>query len=641
MSGWGVGIGSFASGLADGFTLGDQMAARRTATKLNQYKIDDLERQKQESEEVLGIGRQAEAEAKAAGVAPEDMGEWYSKNVAPRVYSTYLKLGHLEKAEAWKKHIDDAQTKRLIHTKGVMAGQLSWGLEHDDFGPLEGTFREAYNGLPAKITGGAKFDDFIVERDRLTNQINGLTAVFKNADGKEVSHTWKSVAEFSNTLNGWLDPHKYFEHLQGVEANNAALKKRAAENRQDADADIYQQGQEIGLGIKAPPKDFMKEARDELVERAGAGGKPPTTAEIEKLAVERRASYERVHGISPVARPGSAPPPSQTIRMDPVTGKPVPIQPAPGKPGTKPPPVANSPAAVTSPRPGSAAQAAQPARVPEAVAVAGLSDGPAVPSTVAVDQASPGIGAPMSPQAALQRPVQPQVGPSAAPQYADTGQDVKGSIGGYVSGKSREAWGAIGDAASAVNERLGIGRTLANMPEVRLVREGARAAIGALPAVGNSDVDRINAARRTIGLPPLGESDIARIGAARQSAGGSPGIGVRATASKGDPVYVAGQNAPGLVQKGNIDINSRPVVKNPDGTVSTVRSITITTGNGRAVLLPTVIDGRVVSNDEAIRHFKTTHQHLGVFEDEASANRYAHALHEQQAQASGKGGGRP
>ena len=104
----------------------------------------------------------------------------------------------------------------------------------------------------------------------------------------------------------------------------------------------------------------------------------------------------------------------------------------------------------------------------------------------------------------------------------------------------------------------------------------------------------------------------------------------------GSPVYMAVDNPPGLVEPGNIDLNSRPTVQNPDGSISTVRSITVGFDDGY-YLLPTVIGDRVVSNDEAIAHFRQTHEHLGKFASQEDADNYAQQLHEQQGDQYGGG----
>ncbi|WP_128947136.1 LPD38 domain-containing protein [Bradyrhizobium zhanjiangense] len=82
----------------------------------------------------------------------------------------------------------------------------------------------------------------------------------------------------------------------------------------------------------------------------------------------------------------------------------------------------------------------------------------------------------------------------------------------------------------------------------------------------------------------------------------------------------------GLLEAGNIDLNNRPVVKNDDGTISTVNV------DGKETLIPTVSDdGRIMSNDEAVAQFRQTGRHLGKFDSPENATRYAESLHTQQA----------
>lgn len=103
-----------------------------------------------------------------------------------------------------------------------------------------------------------------------------------------------------------------------------------------------------------------------------------------------------------------------------------------------------------------------------------------------------------------------------------------------------------------------------------------------------------------------------------------------------DP-FISGRDVKGLKEKGNIDLTKRPIAKNSDGSISTVRSISVEF-DGEQVLIPTVSDdGKVLSDEEAIEEYKKTGKHLGKFSSEEDATKYSKELHGTQALYYGEG----
>ena len=79
---------------------------------------------------------------------------------------------------------------------------------------------------------------------------------------------------------------------------------------------------------------------------------------------------------------------------------------------------------------------------------------------------------------------------------------------------------------------------------------------------------------------------------------------------------------------GNIDLYNRIPVEDEEGNIETVNSISFyDEDSGKEVLIPTVIDGRIVSEDEAIDHYYETGEYLGMFDTPEETNKYAQHLH--------------
>jgi len=102
-----------------------------------------------------------------------------------------------------------------------------------------------------------------------------------------------------------------------------------------------------------------------------------------------------------------------------------------------------------------------------------------------------------------------------------------------------------------------------------------------------------------------------------------------APAAKDTSKDFTGAKSADLIEPGNIDLTKRPVVKNKDGSISTVRSMSFEE-DGMQILIPTVVGDKVVSDKAAIDHYHKTGEHLGMFSSVKAANAYAKKLHEEQ-----------
>jgi hypothetical protein len=84
----------------------------------------------------------------------------------------------------------------------------------------------------------------------------------------------------------------------------------------------------------------------------------------------------------------------------------------------------------------------------------------------------------------------------------------------------------------------------------------------------------------------------------------------------------------GLMQPGNIDLSRQPIVRNSDGSTSTVKSMSFNDGSGE-ILIPMVshLGDRVLNQDEAVDQYYRSGKHLGIFDTPDNATRVADDIH--------------
>ena len=91
----------------------------------------------------------------------------------------------------------------------------------------------------------------------------------------------------------------------------------------------------------------------------------------------------------------------------------------------------------------------------------------------------------------------------------------------------------------------------------------------------------------------------------------------------------------GRYGQGNIDLYNRPQYRQPDGSVSTVRSMSFGDENGQEILVPTIANDKYgrpyqMTDQQAIDRYYDTGEYLGKFNSIADADNYGNALHIQQ-----------
>ena len=88
----------------------------------------------------------------------------------------------------------------------------------------------------------------------------------------------------------------------------------------------------------------------------------------------------------------------------------------------------------------------------------------------------------------------------------------------------------------------------------------------------------------------------------------------------------------GVIKSGNINLSTRKAVATPNGDWATVRSMSFSDRKGVEILIPTVVNGKLVGDNAAIQEYYKTGKHLGMYTSPDAANKAAERIHQAEAQ---------
>lgn len=228
MSNFGIGLGSFLSGVAQGADAYANIQNARSRQKLTDMQVSNLEKEQQSKQGAVDIAAQGadEARAKTDGKIDNVM-NYYMQNTAPKLQQYWLSQGDMDKANAFGKWIQDTNVQQgMKYGAGmIQAAQLG-----NPDGVMENMVK-LYN-QPGYFEDGMSAVKAETRRDKDGNATGWDITLRDNKTGKESTHSFNSMDDIYKTAMQFGDPKNVFEYgMQQLQAGQKAQLEAAKEGR--------------------------------------------------------------------------------------------------------------------------------------------------------------------------------------------------------------------------------------------------------------------------------------------------------------------------------------------------------------------------------------------------------------------------
>lgn len=286
MANFGIGLGSFLSGVAQGADAYANIQNAKTRQKVADMQIKDLERQDQAKQGAISISAQGADAAKANTDGQVDsVMNYYMQNTAPQLQQYWLSQGDMEKANTFGKWIQDTNVQQGMKYGAGMIRSAQMG---DPQGVMDNMVK-LYN-QPGYFDDGFSAVKADVRRDKDGNAAGWDITLKNDKTGKESTHSFNSMDDIYKTAMQYGDPKNVFEYgMAQLKAGQEASASIAKEDRA-LKVDDYKAARDQNYALEKDNNSSQLRRAEKSAE-GGTGNKKVQDA----VAAE---SYLRSRGVS-------------------------------------------------------------------------------------------------------------------------------------------------------------------------------------------------------------------------------------------------------------------------------------------------------------------------------------------------------
>ena len=286
MASFGIGLGSFLSGVAQGADAYANIQNARSRQKLTDMKVNELDRENKSKQGAIDLAAQGadEAAAKTDGQIDNVM-NYYMQNTAPKLQQYWLSQGDMDKANAFGKWIQDTNVQQGMKYGAGMIRAAQMG--NPD--AVMDNMVKLYN-QPGYFEDGFSAVKADVRRDKDGNAAGWDITLKNNKSGKETTHSFNSMDDIYKTAMQFGDPKNVFEY--GMDQLKSGQKITAESAKEQRDWQRKLTEKEIDQNYKLEGQNNESQLR--RAEKSSEGGLGNKKVQDAKAAED----YLRSRGIS-------------------------------------------------------------------------------------------------------------------------------------------------------------------------------------------------------------------------------------------------------------------------------------------------------------------------------------------------------